>query len=533
MMPRARRASIGAVAMIALACPGPARDPGTVTYASGSDLESANPLVTIHPLARQIQRHAIFVTLARYDDALQPVSYGAARWDWSDDRRGLRFVLHPGIMWSDGRPTTAQDAKWTLDAARDPAIGYFRSAELSAIDSVIVVDDTTFAIHFAAPPPSFPSILAELPILPRHALREVPASAMRTTAFATAPITNGPFRFVSRTAGQRWIFERNPRFPDALGGPPSIARLVVAVVDEPTTKFAGLVSGELDVAGIAPTMAALARRDPGLEVLDYPVLFSYALVFNASQPALKDARVRRAISAAIDRERIVQAALAGFASPAAGPVPPDHPWSASNAGGGGSGSDIALADSLLDDAGWLRAPAGVRYRGGVPLRFSLATVGSGTNVAEQLIQADLAARGIQVSIQPMELAAFLSLARGRDKRFDMLFTGIPGDLSLSHLIAMHHSRQAGGSLDYAGYHHPALDSLLDTARLASADAASAAWRAVLEYFEREMPVAWIYHARGVQGISRRLAGVRMDLRGELATLQRWSVARDRQLATGH
>ena len=57
---------------------------------------------------------------------------------------------------------------------------------------------------------------------------------------------------------------------------------MVAVVDEPTTKFAGLASGDLDFAGIAPTMAALANRDRAIEVIDYPILFSTALVFRVS-----------------------------------------------------------------------------------------------------------------------------------------------------------------------------------------------------------------------------------------------------------
>ena len=110
---------------------------------------------------------------------------------------------------------------------------------------------------------------------------------MRRAAFNLAPVGNGPFRFVERQPGQRWIFERNDSFPETLGGPPQVDRLVVAVVDEPTTKFAGLVSGELDVAGIPPTMASLVERDASLAVYSYPVLFSTALVFNPARPPLE------------------------------------------------------------------------------------------------------------------------------------------------------------------------------------------------------------------------------------------------------
>src|SRR5688572_14433753 len=71
------RASLFAVAAGLSGCGAPPRAPGTAVIASGSDLESGNPAVTIHPLSRQLQRHALFVTLVRLDSALQPSPYYA------------------------------------------------------------------------------------------------------------------------------------------------------------------------------------------------------------------------------------------------------------------------------------------------------------------------------------------------------------------------------------------------------------------------------------------------------------------------
>jgi peptide/nickel transport system substrate-binding protein len=496
------------------------RPANVVVYASGTDLESGNPLVTVHSLSRQLQRFALFVTLAKYDATLAPVPYAARAWQWSPDRRRLTFHLVSDLRWDDGAPTTARDVAFTIDAARDPTTGYLRAADLASVDSVRALDDSTVTIEFRTPQPSFPLVLCELPIVPQHLLGRVPRADMKRAPFDLAPVGNGPFKFVERRPGERWVFARNDDFPSSLGGPPRLSGLVITVVDEPTTKYAGLASGDLDVAGIAPDMAQLARRDPSLRVIEYPVLYVTGLVFNVRKPPFEDARVRRAISLSIDRDRIVRAALAGFGVPAGGPVPPESPYSDHRA----PEHNTARADSLLDAAGWERGADGVRRRNGRRFAFDLLTVGSGDNALEQLVQADLALRGIHASIRQVELGTFLTTARARDKTFDVLVAGVPGDVSLAYVGAMFDSRQAGGALDYSGYHTAALDSLFAATRRAPSESArAAAWRAVQNVLDAGTPVAWLYHSRGIQGISARLHDVTMDLRGEMVTVARWTL----------
>ncbi len=487
--------------------------------ASGADLESANPIVTVHPLARQVQRHVLLLTLTRYDSALAQQPYLARGWAWDADHRALTMRLHPGIRWHDGNPLRARDVAFTFALARDPAVASPRAGEVASIERVDAVDDTTVVFRFAAPQAVPIAAFAELPIVPEHLLREVGREDLRRAAFSLAPVGAGPFRFVRRDAGQRWVFERNEEFPEALGGPPALQRLVIAVVDEPATKMAGLVSGDLDVAGISPTMAPLAARDPRLEVIEYPILFTVGVVFNPMRSALGDRRVREAISLAIDRARIVDAVVAGFGAPASGPIPSGIPFATD---GALSAPNPARSDSLLDAAGWRRVASGRRMRGGAPLELELLTVGSGENVAEQLLQDDLAKRGIAMRVRQMELGAFLAAARARPRRFDMLLTGVSGDLALSHIAAMYDSRFRDGALDYAGFHSTALDeAFVRTRNAATGAAVAAAWRDVQAELAREMPAAWIYHSRGIQGVARRLDGVTMDLRGELATVTRW------------
>lgn len=519
-----RRAVMAVAACAILAMSGcaaaPSRD-GIAVIASGADLESANPLVTVHPMARQVQRFVLFTTLARFDSTLTARPYLAKSWHWNPDRTTLVMSLVGDLRWHDGTPTTARDAAFTLDAARDPRTGSPRAGELSALVGAVARDDTTLELRFRTAQPSLPNVLCELPIVPAHLLHGVPPGAMRGAAFSTAPVGNGPFRFAGRTAGQRWVFERNEDFPASLGGPPALRRLVVAVVDEPATKMAGLVSGDLDMAGIAPTMAGLVGRDPTLRLVEYPNVASVAVVFNPASGALGDRRVREAFSLSIDRRRIIAAAIGGFATPASGPVPDASPFAMQAAR---PGYDTTRADSLLDASGYRRSTNGSRG-----LRYELLTVGSGDNVAEQLIQADLAARGIAITIRQLELGAFLARARTTPRQFDMMLTGVPGDLSMSHIVAMYEGEFRGGALDYADFHTARLDSLFARVHAATNETAlHEAWRAVQVELEREMPAAWIYHSRGIQGVARRLENVTMDLRGELPTVARWTTAGGRE-----
>ncbi len=107
--------------------------------------------------------------------------------------------------------------------------------------------------------------------------------------------------------------------------PPRLERLVIAVVDEPATKLAALASGELDFAGIQPAHAEFVRRREPLAVLDYPLLFTYAVVLNTRRPPFDDVGVRRALDLALDRAEIVDGIIFGFGTTATGQVPPGVP----------------------------------------------------------------------------------------------------------------------------------------------------------------------------------------------------------------
>ncbi|HEU4680151.1 MAG TPA: ABC transporter substrate-binding protein [Gemmatimonadales bacterium] len=447
----------------------------TVLFASGADLQSINPLLTIHPLARQVQRYVLLTTLARYDSTLTPKPYLARRWEWSPDRRALTFHLETAVRWHDGRPTIAGDVAWTLNAARNPSTGYPRAGELAQLGPVVAVDDSTVLLPFREPQPRFPDLLTDLAILPAHLLDTVPPARLRQAGWNSAPVGNGPFRFVAHEPNRRWVFDANSAFPAELGGPPRLDRFIVVVVNEPTTKLAALTSGELDFAGIQPAHAEFVRRDPRLAVISYPLLWTDGIVFNTRRPPFNRLANRRALNGAIDRQELVDGYIYGFGTPAAGPVPPATP-----------GYLPAAPTSNASASG----------RGDGRIRFELLTVGSGEAALEQMLQARLAQAGFDVSIRQLELSAFLSRVYGPAHDFDAAVLGIPGDLGLGYLRPL--AALAG------------LDAPADPA-------------AAQRLFADSVPVAFLYHSRGLQGMNRRVQGVTMDLRGELPTLNRWTV----------
>jgi peptide/nickel transport system substrate-binding protein len=278
---------------------------------------------------------------------------------------------------------------------------------------------------------------------------------------------------VAHEPNRRWVFAADSAFPAELGGPPRLRRFIVVVVDEPTTKLAALTSGELDFAGIQPAHAEFVRRDSSLAVLTYPLLFTYGIVFNTRRAPFDDLALRRAASSAIDRREIVDGYLYGYGTPADGPVPPDVP-------------------------GYLPVPAprpASRAEARTPESFQLLTVGSGEAALEQMVQARLRPAGFTVTIRQLELGAFLGRVYGSHD-FDAAVLGISGDVGL-------------------GYLRP----LAELAGMRGPSAPGAAQR----FFADSVPVAFLYHARGLQGMNRRVRGVTMDLRGELPTVHDWWV----------
>jgi peptide/nickel transport system substrate-binding protein len=481
---RIRVAAILGIALTIACGPVAERRGATVLYASGADLQSISPLFTIHPMAKQVQRYVLLTTLVRRDSAMRIEPALARRWEWSGAT--LRLHLFPRLRWHDGALTTAGDVAWTFDRARDPATGYPRQNDLADLRSVTAVDDSTVDFAFATADTTLPDVLTDLAILPSHLLDTIPTARLRQAAWLQHPIGNGPFTFVSHLPNRRWVFARNPDFPAELGGPPQLDRLVIAIVDEPMTKLAALTSGELDFASVQPAHAAYVKQNPAVVVRDYPVLFTTGIVFNTRRAPFNDLAARQRVNAALDRQELVDGFAYGFATAATSPIPPELEG---HSGTGNRERGTGKAEPL----------PGSRFPFPDSLEFELLTVGSGEAALEQMIQAQLAPHGIRVRIRQLELSAYLERVYTTHE-FQAAVLGTPGDIGLGYLVPL---------LGVTGLTPPGTTPAQ-----------------LLGFYNDETPVAFLYHSRGVQGINRRLLGVELGLRGELASVSRWSIAHE-------
>ena len=426
----------------------------------GTDLESANPLVTDPPAlppgaALRAVHHA---RALRLDAGAGSVRGAGVGLESPTTAPPLSPRHRPRAGTTVGRP---RRATWPSRccAARDPVTGYPRAGDLAGIDTVVALDDSTAVVRFApGASRASRSCSASCPSSPSTCCATVPRAAMRRAPFNDAPVGNGPFRFVRAGAQpalgvrpQRRLSRRARRAAGA-----ARPRRSPSWTKRPRNSPGSPAANSTSPAS-RRSMAALVRRDPTLRLIDYPILFETGIVLNTHRPPFDDVRVRRAISLAIDRERLVRVALAGFGTPAGGPVAPEvrrTPIPRRRC-------SIRRAPTRCSTRpGGAAAPDGTRMRGGRPLAFELLTVGQRRQRAGAA-RAGRPGRPGHRDGHPADGAGGVpdARARARPKRFDALVTGVSGDLvAVVPRAPCSRSRQAGGALDYADFHEPALDA---------------------------------------------------------------------------
>jgi peptide/nickel transport system substrate-binding protein len=516
-----------ALVLLAMGCDSGPRRGGTVVIAAGSDLDFANPLVSVDAETNQVLRYVLFTPLIRYGPELEYEPALAESWDMEGDS-AVVFHLRHDVFWHDGQPTTAEDVLFTFQRATDPATAFPNADYFRRWTGGAVVD--SYTVRFSMEPHAEPlGGWPFTPIVPKHLLDTVPAAELRQTPFNRHPVGNGPFRFVEYRPGDRWVFEANEDYPEGLGGRPRLDRLIWRVVPEPTAEVTELRVGEADLALLPrPTdVESMAKRD-GIHAVLKPSRKFALIAWNGLRPPLDDPQVRRALALAIDRQEILTALRGGLGEPGVGPIAPFH-WAWANLDPLPFDPDSArtlLAASGIQDSdgdGILELPDGRDFA----LELKVAASNDFQRDLAEAIRADLADIGVDVSTRATELTTLFADVTSPERRFDAALLGWSADFRID-LRDLFHSEAIQGPYQFASYSNPVVDSLLDRALVETArDSALPLWHRIQQILLREQPWTLLYYQTDVYLARDRVQGMDMDIRGALVHVADWWVQGDR------
>jgi peptide/nickel transport system substrate-binding protein len=323
----------------------------------------------------------------------------------SADGRTIVYHLRPGVTWSDGVPVTSDDVLFTLHAILDPH-NPVRSIEgYDLIDRATASNAHTVVIHLKrawapAVMTYFTYGFAPQFVLPAHVLRR--QAPLAQASFNSAPtVGDGPYTFVSWRRGDALRYVANPRY---WRGRSRIPALNVGIVPNPQTNLLMLRAGSLDWNLIAPLQRASVADDPNIAIARVPTSVVAGLVINTRHAPFDDVRVRRAIAMSIDRATISRSITLGV-YPVTDMLQPQFSW-AYDPSVRQPGFDPAAADRLLDSAGWVRGPDGVRHKDGKSLSMvyvQFPETATGVRVAT-FAQVELRARGFDVEVKSISNA---------------------------------------------------------------------------------------------------------------------------------
>lgn len=508
--------------LVATACERAPSSAGTDTSSFGGSLVAAIHTEVgqvLPPAIQQIEQKLvadqIFEPLAwlgdqsRTDGDFRPAL--ADSWTWERDSLAIAFHLNPKARFHDGVPVRASDVRFTHSLYMDPALGAQESEALAHIDSVTVRDSVTPVFWFSKRyPDELLDAAARMLIVPEHLLSKEPRASLRTSAFGRNPIGSGRFRLA------KWTPTGIELVADTLHyrGRAKLDRVIFTPAGDANTLVPRMVNGEIDAAEVqnSDQLRALAAR-PELRARILPAWDYAFLQFNLKDPKQRsrpnalfaDAGLRRALTMAIDRQKLVRSQFDMLGAVALGPM--THGQALADTTIPQIPYDSAAAVRLLDSLGW-KLPAGktVRERNGTPLRFAviLPNVSMGRMKMIVRMQEAYRAFGVQLEINPIDPGTFLARIQKRD--FDAAFNGTHADVSIAGLKpnwTVAAARNASLQ-NYGNYENSLFDSHLDTA-LASTDMAAARAHASKAFatIVADAPAVWMYEMRSAPVVHKR------------------------------
>lgn len=439
----------------------PARG-GTYRRPLGNDPATLDPARISDVYSRSVAQQ-IFDGLVKFDRTLTVAPALAQYWKASRDGLTWTFMLRKGVRFHHGREVTADDVVFSFTRILDPRLRSsaadvfstirgareFREGRAAAVSGLAAPDPNTVQITLGQAFAPFVTMLAtgHAKIVPRDVVQQ------DEERFGTHPVGTGAFRFESWERGRVLTLVANPGYFD---GPPRLARIVYRVFpgEQAPAMFEEFRRGGLEDSVVPTAEHARVAVSREYRYVRRPMFNLRHYVFNARLHPTSDARVRRAIVAAIDRRAILHDVYAGRFVPATGVLPP-----------GTLGYNPALQPTRYDPdhARELLAQAG--YPGGrglPPLVFCSSIKGERIAREHAIIRRSLEGVGVRTEFRyETDWRAYTRLlAEGRGHAFLFAwYADIPDPDNFLHLLF--HSKSPR---NYGGYANPAVDDLLARAR---------------------------------------------------------------------
>lgn len=478
-MKRTLVATIALVSTAALSFPALAQgetatqDPVTLTVGMNYDLYTSNPLRACGCGAEYEFLAVNYDMLLNFDEQTLAAAPGLAtevptkeNGGISEDGMTYTFNIRDDATWHDGTPVTSRDVAFTYRFVLDNKIGAYNN--YLPYDPVFETPDDSTLVWTMSRPNLSPVAPPYIPILPEHVWAEYDGDAKAAKQFENIPaIGSGPFQLVEWEEGRFWRVETNP---DYWGGPARVDEIVFRAFDNPETMALALRDGEVDlVAGLPPNIARSLEGQPNIGVHEAVGRGFLNFAFNfggqdpdaTNHPALDDLTVRTAIAHAIDKQALVDKVLLGKGAVGTGLMPPTSPWYWEPAEGQEQAFDLAAANTMLDDAGYVDTDGdGVREMpgGGEPLELEIVAASSviSAPASAKLIAGWLGEIGVEAQVKAVGDGAMNQVwTRGT---FDAYLWGWNPDPDPDFILSVFTTDQCGNWSDGC-YSDPTYDDL--------------------------------------------------------------------------
>lgn len=371
-----------------------------------SEPDILNPLTSYSTESMQVT-NLIYETLLAYDTNLEPYPALAESYEYSEDGLTATYHLRQGVKWQDGVDFTAKDVVTSFRLVMDYEIG--PAAQFAAaVDSVTAPDDYTVEIKYKEKQ-AFNIALA-LQILPDHIWGEMSADDVEMFA-NESPVGTGPMKFVEWQEGSTLTLARNETYHGDPAGPDQI--IFIEYGNEDVLAQA-LKAGEVDIiTEVSPTVWEGLASAEGVNAVSLDSFSFHMIGINSydseksgGNPMLRDVTVRQALNYAVDRNQLVEIALAGHGNPGDTIIPLGMgDWHYTVPESEQMNGNPEKAKELLDAAGYVDTDGdGIREKDGQKMEFRLYAIESTTvDVrAAQIFRDACAAIGVSMVLTTMD-----------------------------------------------------------------------------------------------------------------------------------